>query len=109
MGRVKRKLQRRLEMMRSTGLLLGLVLVLHLTSSFTIWDQQVPEESDNYKSMEEKRGSFWSKGNQFRDLSKRPWHPFRPEVIIHEFPDNNINNLEKKINMIRASKRMNFR
>ena len=112
-GRVKKKLQRSLKMMRSTGLLLGLVLVLHLTSSFTIWDQQVPEETDNYKSMEEKRGSFWSKGNQFRDLSKRPWHPFHPKekpyVVIHEFTDNDINNLEKKNNMFRASKRMNFR
>ena len=60
-----------------------------------------------------KRGSLWSKWNRLRELSKRPWRPFRPEekpyVIIHEFLDNDINNLEKKINMFRASKRMNFR
>ena len=99
-------------MMRSTGLLLGLVLVLHLTSSYTILDP-VPEENDNYKGMEDKRAGPWSEWNQLRGFSKRPWRPFRPEekpyVIIHEFPDNDINNLEKKINMFRASKRMNFR
>ena len=92
-------------MMRSTGLLLGLVLVLHLTSSYTILDP-VPEENDNYKGMEDKRAGPWSEWNRLRGLSKRPWQPFRPEekpyVIIHEFPDNDIN-------MFRASKRMNFR
>merc|ERR1712038_1273932 len=112
MGRVRRKLQRRLEMMRSTGLLLGLVLVLHLTSSYTIL-YPVPEENDNYKRMEDKRAGPWSEWNRLRGLSKRPWRPFRPEeepyFTIHEFPDNDINNLEKQINMIRASKRMNFR
>ena len=99
-------------MMRSTGLLLGLVLVLHLTSSYTVLDP-VPEENDNYKGMEDKRAGPWSEWNRLRGLSKRPWRPFRPEekpyVIIHEFPDNDINNLEKKIYMVRALKRMDFR
>ena len=99
-------------MVRSTGLLLSLVLVLHLTSSYTILDP-VLEENDNYKGMEDKRAGPWSEWNRLRGLSKRPWRPFRPEekpyVIIHEFPDKDINNLEKKINMVRASKRMNFR
>ena len=99
-------------MMKSTMFLFGLVLVLHVTSSYTILDA-VPEENDNYKGMEDKRAGPWSEWNRLRDLSKRPWRPFRPEekpyVIIHEFPDNDINNLEKKINMFRASKRMNFR
>ena len=100
-------------MMRSTGLLLGLVLDLHLTSSYTILDQQVPKENDNYKGMEDKRAGPWSEWNRLRGVSKRPWRPFRPEeepyVIIHEFPDNDINNLEKKIYMVRALKRMDFR
>ena len=100
-------------MMRSTGLLLGLVLVLHLTSSYTILDQQVPKENDNYKGMEDKRAGPWTEWNRLRGVSKRPWRPFRPEeepyVIIHEFPDKDINNLEKKIKMIRVSKRINFR
>ena len=46
-------------MMKSTMFLLGLVLVLHLTSSFTILDP-VPEENDNYKGMEDKRAGPWS-------------------------------------------------
>ena len=100
-------------MMNSTMFLLGLVLVLHLTSSCAILDQQVPEETDSYNGMEEKGEGPWSKWNRLRGVSKRPWRPFRPEekpyVIIHEFPDNDINNLEKKINMFRASKRINFR
>ena len=99
-------------MVRSTGLLLGFVVVLHLTSSYTILDP-VPEENDNYKGMEDKRAGPWSEWSRLRGVSKRPWRPFRPEgksyVIIHEFPDNDINNLEKKINMFRASKRIIFR
>ena len=90
----------------------ALYATLHVTSSYTILDA-VPEENDNYKGMEDKRAGPWSEWNRLRDLSKRPWRPFRPEekpyVIIHEFPDKDINNLEKKINMDRASKRINFR
>ena len=100
-------------MMNSTMFTLGLVLVLHLTSSCAILDQQVPEETDSYNGMEEKGEGPWSKWNRLRGVSKRPWRPFRPEekpyVTIHEFPDNDINNFEKKINMFRASKRINFR
>ena len=100
-------------MMKSTMFLLGLGLVLHLTSSYAILDQLVPEETDNYKGMEDKRAGPWSEWNRLRGVSKRPWRPFRPEeepyVIIHEFPDNDINNLEKKIYMVRALKRMDFR
>ena len=55
-------------MMNSTMFTLGLVLVLHLTSSCAILDQQVPEETDSYNGMEEKGEGPWSKWNRLRAI-----------------------------------------